>query len=140
MIDLAISVDIAGYGGKRYAIITPYYKEDRGVLERCIQSVKGQSVPADHFLISDGFPQDWLENAGVRHLRLGKAHSDAGNTPRGLGALLAASEGYDGIGLLDADNWYDKNHVEECCKAVYSTTEPPADLVFAKRRDFLTER
>ena len=132
-------MDVTGCRGKRFAIITPYYKEDRGVLERCIQSVKDQSVPADQFLISDGFPQDWLENARVRHLRLGRAHNDAGNTPRGLGALLAASEGYDGIGLLDADNWYDKSHVEECCKAAYSTAETPTDLVFAKRRIFLPD-
>jgi len=130
---------MAGRGSKRFAIITPYYKEDRGVLERCIQSVENQSVPADHFLVSDGFPQDWLEDAHVRHLRLGRAHSDAGNTPRGLGALLAVSEGYDGIGLLDADNWYDKNHVEECCNAAYSTAETPTDLVFAKRRIFLPD-
>ena len=139
MIEGRRSVDIAGCDSKRFAIITPYYKEDRGVLQRCIQSVKDQSVSADHFLVSDGFPQDWLDEAHVRHLRLGCAHGDAGNTPRGLGTLLAVSEGYDGIGLLDADNWYDKNHVEECCNAAYSTAETPADIVFAKRRVFLPD-
>jgi hypothetical protein len=61
--------------------------------------------------VSDGFPQDWLDSANVRHIRLGRPHNDAGNTPRGLGALLAVSEGYDGIGLLDADNWYDEDHI-----------------------------
>jgi SEC-C motif len=108
-------------------------------LERCIQTVKDQSVAADHFLVSDGFPQDWLEGTHVRHLRLNRAHSDAGNTPRGIGAILAVSEGYDGIGLLDADNWYDKNHVEECCKAAYVTAQSPVDLVFAKRRIFFPD-
>jgi glycosyltransferase involved in cell wall biosynthesis len=124
---------------RRFAIITPYYKEQRKILERCIESVRRQTVPADHFLVSDGFPQDWLDSANVRHLRLDRSHSDAGNTPRGLGALLAASERYDGIGLLDADNWYDENHVEECCKAADATAASPADLVFARRRVFLLD-
>ena len=97
---------------RRFAIVTPYYREERNVLERCIQSVRSQTLPADHFLVSDGHPQDWLDSANVRHIRLGKSHKDVGNTPRGVGALLAVSERYEGIGLLDADNWYDKNHIE----------------------------
>src|SRR5262249_9716374 len=35
----------------RYAIITPYYKEPRDVLERCIKSVRDQTVATDHFLV-----------------------------------------------------------------------------------------
>src|SRR5690348_3404088 len=124
---------------RRFAVITPYYKEEQKVLERCIQSVRQQTIAADHFLVSDGFPQGWLDSANVRHIRLGRAHNDAGNTPRGLGALLAVSEGYDGIGLLDADNWYDEDHIEECCKAAGAIHAPPADVVFAKRRIFLPD-
>jgi hypothetical protein len=119
-----------------FAIITAYYKEDRSVLERCVRGVKSQSVFSDHFLVSDGFPQSWLDDSHVRHIKLGKAHKDAGNTPRGLGALLAVSEGYTGIGFLDADNWYDPNHVEECCRASEGL-DSPVDIVFAKRRMFL---
>src|SRR6516165_12312027 len=129
----------AGVKPRRFAIITPYYREERNILERCIQSVRHQTVPADHFLVSDGFPQDWLDTANVRHIRLGRSHNDAGNTPRGLGALLAVSEGYEGIGLLDADNWYDENHIEECCKAADRIAASPPDLVFAKRRIFLPD-
>ena len=77
----------------------------------------------------------WIAN--VRHIRLGRPHNDAGNTPRGLGALLAVAEGYEGIGLLDADNWYDEKHIEKCCKAADAIHTPPADVVFAKRRIFL---
>src|SRR5262249_32964012 len=124
---------------KRFAIITPYYREEQKVLERCVQSVGQQTIAADHFLVSDGFPQDWLDGANVRHIRLGRPHNDAGNTPRGLGALLAVSEGYDGIGLLDADNWYDQDHIEECCKAADANAASPPDLVFAKRRIFLPD-
>jgi glycosyltransferase involved in cell wall biosynthesis len=129
----------AGVERRRFAIVTPYYKEERSVLERCIQSVRRQTVLADHFLVSDGFPQDWLDSANVRHIKLGRPHNDAGNTPRGLGALLAVSEGYDCIGLLDADNWYDENHIDECCKAADAMPACPADVVFAKRRIFLPD-
>jgi len=69
----------------RVAVITPYYKEDRLVLERCLRSVRKQTVAVDHFLVSDGFPQDWLDHEEVRHFRLGKSHGDYGNTPRGIG-------------------------------------------------------
>ena len=42
----------------------------------------------------------------MRHLRLGCSHGDFGNTPRSIGGILAASEGFDAIGFVDdADNW-----------------------------------
>ena len=69
----------------RYVFVTPYYKERRELLERCIASAKRQTIRADHILVSDGFPQDWIDQAHVRHLRLDRAHQDHGNTPRGLG-------------------------------------------------------
>jgi glycosyltransferase involved in cell wall biosynthesis len=98
----------------RYAFVTPYHKEGRACLERCVASVKRQTVRADHILVADGFPQDWLDHAGVRHLRLDRAHGDYGNTPRGIGSLMAVAEGYDGIGLLDADCWLEPDHLEHC--------------------------
>jgi hypothetical protein len=44
-----------------YAVITRYYKEERRVLERCIDSVRKQTFRTDHFLVADGFPQDWID-------------------------------------------------------------------------------
>ena len=116
---------------KRYAIVTPYYKEDRSLLERCIRSVQAQTVPADHFLIADGFPQDWIDNEAVRHLKLDQNHADYGNTPRTLGALMAVSEGYQGIGFLDADNWFETNHIANCISA--SLRNNACDYVIAQR-------
>jgi glycosyltransferase involved in cell wall biosynthesis len=121
------------------AIITPYFKEAPEILKRCVDSVKHQSVNADHFLISDGYAQDWLDGVGVRHLRLGRGHNDFGNTPRGLGALLAISEGYKSIGFLDADNWYDPDHVEQCCAAANSIEGAQPDLIVARRRIWLPD-
>jgi Flp pilus assembly protein TadD len=116
---------------KRYAIVTPYYKEARWMLERCIRSVRAQTVPADHFMIADGFPQDWIDGEPVRHLKLDRSHADYGNTPRTIGGLLAVSEGYDGIGFLDADNWLETNHVSGCIEASLSSDN--CDYVVAQR-------
>jgi len=117
------------------AAITPYYKETVAQLEKCLESVRSQSIKTDHFLVSDGFPQNWLDDAGVRHIRLGVGHADFGNTPRGLGALLAASEQYDVIFFLDADNWLEPEHVSACIDAAVERfgTTLDCDIVFAKR-------
>ena len=101
----------------KYIFVTPYYKEDSKLIKRCLESVTNQSICCDHILIADGFPQKWIDDTGVRHLVLDRSHGDAGNTPRGLGALLAIAEEYDGIGLLDADNWLERNHLEVCLNA-----------------------
>jgi hypothetical protein len=67
---------------KRYAIITPYHKENRHLLQRATKSVKSQTVPADHFLIADGFAQEWIDREGVRHIKLDREHGYGGDTPR----------------------------------------------------------
>jgi glycosyltransferase involved in cell wall biosynthesis len=115
---------------RRYIVVTPYHREERRLLERCIGSVRAQTVPAEHLLVADGCPQDWIDSAGVRHLRLDTAHADYGNTPRGVGALLAAAEGYGAIALLDADNWFDPRHIELCLAA---GAVADCDVVFARR-------
>jgi glycosyltransferase involved in cell wall biosynthesis len=115
----------------RYAIVTPYHKEERWLLERCIQSVRKQTMPADHIVVADGFPQNWIDAEGVRHIRLDRNHADYGNTPRAIGALLAVSAGYEGIGFLDADNWLEPNHVASCVEA--SERNDACDFVIARR-------
>ncbi len=115
----------------RPIVITPYYREDASLLERCIRSVRAQTVPTAHFLVADGHPQDWIDSEPVRHLRLDRAHGDFGNTPRGIGAMLAVSEGLAPIIMLDADNWLEPQHVEICLKAAAGT--PGTDFVVARR-------
>ena len=114
----------------RVAVITPYYQEPIEYLQRCIQSVREQSYSTNHFLVADGHPQNWLDHEGVRHIKLDQPCRDYGDTPRGIGALLAVSSGYDAIAFLDADNWYLPNHVELCLQAAQKYD---ADLVIARR-------
>jgi glycosyltransferase involved in cell wall biosynthesis len=95
----------------RIAVITPYYKEKTEVLLQCHQSVLTQSISADHFFVSDGFPNTELIKWNVKHVSLPEAHGDFGDTPRGIGSLLANVEGYDFITYLDADNWMHTDHL-----------------------------
>ena len=118
---------------RRYAVVTPYHRESRDMLRRCLDSVTRQTVAADHFVVADGFPQDWIDGEPVRHLRLDRAHGDNGNTPRGIGALLAAAERYDAIALLDADNWLEPEHVEACLAAARGASRGICDFVIARR-------
>ena len=96
---------------RKIAVITPYYQESTEVLLQCYQSVQSQEMAADHFFIADGFPKKELCRWNVKHIPLPQSHSDNGNTPRGIGSFLAASEGYDFIAYLDADNWFHPNHL-----------------------------
>ena len=115
----------------RPIVITPYYKEDPALLRRCMDSVRAQTVPTEHFLVADGHPQDWIDAEPVRHLKLDRSHRDYGNTPRGIAALLATSEGYPAIMMLDADNWLEPEHVEWCLRAAASS--PGTDFVVVRR-------
>jgi hypothetical protein len=116
----------------KVAVITPYHSEPRPWLERCIKSVKQQTHAATHFMVSDGLPQDWIDGVdGIRHVRLGMAHRDYGNTPRAIGGLLASRESFDAVCFLDADNWCEPEHVQCCVETALQTN---ADYVVAQRR------
>ena len=114
----------------RIAVITPYFKEPREWLQRCIDSVRRQTLACEHFVVADGHAQDWIDGEGVRHIRLDRGHADYGNTPRSIGAQLAASEGCDAIAFLDADNWFEPDHAERCAEVALRTD---AAVVCAKR-------
>jgi hypothetical protein len=121
-------------GGKRYCVVTPYFKEEPALLTRCMDSVLRQTVAVDHILVADGFPQEWISTKSVRHVILDRAHSDYGNVARGVGALLAVAEKYSGIAFLDADNWYDDDHIA-CCLAAAQAS--PNSVFAAAQRKFV---
>lgn len=109
----------------RVAVVTPYHREDLPILAQCHESVIGQGVHADHFLVADGHPLDVIDGWSARHVTLPTEHGDAGNTPRGIGSLLAKSEGYDFIAYLDADNWYHDGHLRSLIQ-LWETMRSPA--------------
>jgi glycosyltransferase involved in cell wall biosynthesis len=95
----------------KIAVITPYHKEPTEFLRQCHQSVLNQAVDSDHFFVADGCPNEELIRWNIRHVSLPQAHADFGDTPRGIGGMLADVEGYDFIAYLDADNWFHPNHL-----------------------------
>jgi hypothetical protein len=116
---------------QKICVITPYFKEDRALIERSLISVKRQTVAADHILVADGFPQAWIDEYPVRHVKLDRAHADYGNVARGVAALMAVAESYGAIAFLDADNWFEEDHLETCLMAAVSA--PSAPFVVAQR-------
>ncbi|SNS05113.1 Glycosyl transferase family 2 [Sphingomonas laterariae] len=113
-------------------VVTPYHREPRHLIERCVASVAGQTMPVDHILVADGHPQAWIDDLPVRHIRLDRAHANFGNTPRAIGMMLGIAEGYGAIAPLDADNWLDPDHVAECRGAAARVEH--CDYVIAGRR------
>ena len=96
----------------KVAVITPYYRESPEILLQCHESVVSQTHPCTHYLVADGYPKEAVDRLDAMHIRLPKAHSDNGNTPRAIGSLSAINQGFDAIAYLDADNWYRSDHVE----------------------------
>jgi glycosyltransferase involved in cell wall biosynthesis len=95
----------------RIAVVTPYYREPLEVLAQCHRSVLAQGVDVDHILVADGFPHAEVNGWKARHVVLPSGHADTGNTPRGIGGMLAGAEAYDFVAYLDADNWYLPGHL-----------------------------
>lgn len=115
----------------RIAVVTPYYKETDMQLNRCMSSVNSQTYPVTHIMVADGYPRSLDPNYRfVEHIILPHSHNDAGATPRALGALSAFSRGYDAVAFLDADNWYEPNHVDTMIKVI---EDSHADAVVATR-------
>ena len=96
----------------KIAVVTPYYREDERVLRACHDSVRRQTHAAAHIMVADGHPQAWVDGSAAQHIVLPVAHADYGDTPRAVASLSAMAQGFDGIAYLDADNWYQPNHIE----------------------------
>jgi glycosyltransferase involved in cell wall biosynthesis len=108
----------------KIAVVTPYFKEPLDVLEHCHRSVLAQGVDADHVIVGDGFARKEVDAWKARHVTLPSSHGDAGGTPRGVGAMLAAAESYDFVTFLDADNWYHPGHLASLLDLQSRTNSP----------------
>jgi len=119
----------------RIAVVTPYYQESREVLERCIASVRAQSVPVDQILVADGHPQYWFEDApNVTHAILRKRAGDYGDTPRSVGLVMAVRSQYEIVQFLDADNFLLPDHFEVTLRHFRGRAEGDyPDIVLARR-------
>jgi glycosyltransferase involved in cell wall biosynthesis len=105
----------------KIAVITAYYNETFEQLMKCHDSVVKQSGDVTHFMVSDGKPHPDIDYwNGVVHIKIPN-HGDYGDTPRGVGSASAAAQGYDAICFLDADNWYEPDHIENMLYAVETT-------------------
>ena len=102
----------------KVAVVTPYYKESKRVLNRCITSVAKQTHDdVVHILVSDGYPQDWVNDCTLHHIVLPNV-GNFGDTPRAMGAAYAAGIEADAIIFLDADCWMPHYHVENLITVV----------------------
>ena len=116
----------------RVAVITPYYKETDDVLQKCHESVLSQTHPCTHVLVADGYPRQLFNISGnTMHAILPQANSDNGNTPRAIGGIIADSAGFDAVAYLDADNWYEPDHINALLK---SSQSEGGDLISCKRK------
>ena len=70
-----------------------------------------QTYPATHFMVADGFPNEEIDHWKVQHCKLPPLQN-FGNTPRCVGAVCAKTLGFDALLFLDADNWFEPDHIE----------------------------
>lgn len=111
----------------RLAVITPYYKEPTAMLRRCADSVAAQTLGnVQQIFVSDGVPNEEVDGfENVVHIRLPN-HADYGDTPRAVGALHAVNRDFDGVAFLDADNWFEAQHLELLVRAAINAGVPVA--------------
>ena len=123
----------------RPAVITPCFDESAEVLNACHESVRSQSVESMHFFVSDGS----LKSASIPQSRnairldLPRNFADNGNTPRALGSVMAIAMNFNPIFLLDADNWYSSDHIENALDL--KRQQPSLDVVFSSRKIVLDD-
>ncbi|MFP6688355.1 MAG: glycosyltransferase [Alphaproteobacteria bacterium] len=96
----------------KVAVITPYFEAGEDWLKKCHESVLAQTHHCTQFFVADGAPQDVISDFDAQHIVLGANHGDYGNPPRAIGSVSAIGQGFDAIAWLDADNWYEPNHIE----------------------------
>jgi glycosyltransferase involved in cell wall biosynthesis len=95
----------------RVAVVTAYHREPPEQLAQCHESVRAQTHTCTHIVVADGHPSPIVDAWGAQHIVLPRAHDNYGATPRAVGSLSAIAQGFDAIAYLDADNWYEPDHL-----------------------------
>ncbi|MEK9940540.1 MAG: glycosyltransferase [Methylotenera sp.] len=115
----------------KIAVVTAYAKEPLEILQKCIASVKKQTVPCVHILVADGFANDVIAQQSGEDLLHIALPENIGFNQCGVGIELAFAMGFEAVAILDADNWYEPDHIET---SLISINDKNADVVFAKRK------
>lgn len=116
----------------RISVITPTWQRHDLLLNRCIPSVRAQTVPVEHVVVSDGpDPQlrDLLAGAGVVYAEVPEHHTEGvnvGGWARNRGLEVATG---DLIAYLDDDNAFRPPHIEKLAAAL---TESTADFAYTR--------
>jgi glycosyltransferase involved in cell wall biosynthesis len=113
-------------------VITPTWQRHDLLLSRCIPSVKAQTIPVEHVVVSDGpDPQlrELLAGTGVVYAELAEHIDDPldlGCRARNRGLELADG---DLVAYLDDDNAFRPNHVAVLAAAM---ADPAVDLAYSQ--------
>jgi hypothetical protein len=97
----------------KICVVTPYFQTKLAWLIQAHDSVKVQTIPAWHILVCDGSEPAQIPSFHGTHVLLGRNYQDYGNTPRLIGCYNAVTQGADAIAFLDADNWFQPDHLEK---------------------------
>lgn len=108
----------------RVAVITALFQPRADWLKRCCNSVRDQIHACTHILVSDGDGPCPIQDFAGQFIQLGHNHNDWGNTPRSIGGLSAAAQGFDAMLWLDQDNWLYPHHVSSLV-ALHRQTQHP---------------
>jgi hypothetical protein len=96
----------------KICVVTPYFRTPLDWLIQAHESVKAQTIPARHILVCDGSEPAQIPSFQGTHVLLGRNYRDYGNTPRLIGCYNALAQGADAVAFLDADNWYQPDHLQ----------------------------
>ena len=92
-------------------VVTPYFQTEEAWIRLAHASVRNQTIPAQHVLVCDGSAPAQIDDFRGTHILLQRNYKDYGNTPRLIGCYNAVTRGADAIAFLDADNWYQPDHL-----------------------------
>jgi Glycosyl transferase family 2 len=96
----------------KICVVTPYFQTPADWVQQAHDSVRAQSVPSRHILVCDGCAPAQIAAFEGTHILLERNYKDYGNTPRLIGCYNAIVQGADAIAFLDADNWFQRDHLE----------------------------
>lgn len=106
------------------AVITPFHKPNPAWLAQCHASVRAQTHPCTHILVSDGAGPPPLTDFSGQVILLDRRHEDIGNTPRAIGWMSAIAQKFDAVAFLDDDNWFHAHHIRSLIEAQERTGIP----------------